>query len=140
MAVARLTERDLQAWIIEVAERFGWRCWHVPMPVRPIGQGKTVPEPRARGLCDLIMLHDDPPRLILAEVKGTGGKLSVEQQEFLRLARNVADASFGPAETTGDSWAPQGAISVFPNTIGVYAWQPGHEDTIEQILRSRVLI
>lgn len=127
-----MNERQFQAWIIEVAERFGWRCWHVGAPMRPIGGNKFVPEPRARGLPDLFLLHDDPPRLIFAEVKGEKGTLSVEQQEFLRLARQVA-------EWSNELEPGAQGIAVGSKTIGVYVWQPGMEQAIEDALRSKVL-
>jgi len=124
-------ERDFQAWVIEVAERMGWHVWHVGMPARQIGKGKLVPEPRGRGLPDLIMLHDDPPRLIFAEVKNETGKLSDEQKEFLRLARAVADEARQHESTT---WQIPAACPV-----GVYSWYPGSEPLIEATLRGKVL-
>ncbi len=122
-----MKEKDFQRWVIDVAQRFGWKVWHVPMPVRQIGGNQIVPDPRGRGLPDLIMLHDDPPRLVFAELKGTGGKLSTEQTEFLRLARGVAE-----------DWMIQSGSKVI-SPIGVYAWRPGGEDIIEAILRGKVM-
>jgi len=115
-------EREFQSWVIQTAEALKWRVWHVPAPMRPIPGGKMVPEKRARGLPDLIMLHDDPPRLIFAELKGGGRHpLSEDQKEFLRLASDIAK------ETT--AWPhPYGLV-------GVYSWRPGAEDVIEAILR-----
>ena len=117
-------ERDFQGWIIEVAERYSWKVWHVGMPARQVGGGRLVPEPKGRGLPDLIMLHEDPPRLIFAEVKNETGRLSVEQKEFLRLARDVAEWSFNHGE---------GYVN--ERNIGVYSWRPGQEPLIEATLR-----
>lgn len=125
-----MKERDFQRWVIDVAQRFGWKVWHVPMPVRQIGGNQIVPDPRGRGLPDLIMLHEDPPRLIFAELKGTGGKLSTEQTEFLRLARLVMDET---STLQDDEDWPDSL------TLGVYMWLPGDEGRIETILRSRVI-
>lgn len=122
-------EAAFLGYVLDVATRFGWRGWHVPMPVRPIPGGKMVPEKRARGLCDLILIHADPPRLILAELKRAGGgDLDDAQAEFLRLAREVALASVddGPGHAY---------------TVGVYLWEAQRdEDALETILRSKVMV
>lgn len=98
--------------------------WHVPLPMRAIGGGKFVPETRAAGLPDLIMLHTDPPRLIFAELKGTTGDLSDEQRAFLKAARMVAL----------EAHDPNGKC-----VVGSYVWRPGVEDLIETILRGKVM-
>lgn len=115
-----MKERDLQHWVIHVATQFGWKVWHVPAPMRADRKGGFVGAKEAAGLPDLILVHHDPPRLVFAELKGPNGKLSVEQQEFLKAARNVA------------VWAAEG--------VGVYAWTPDDRDLIEQILRTRTLL
>lgn len=118
-----MKERDLLRDVIDTARMFGWRAFHVPMPVRPIGGGKTVPESRARGLPDLILLHDDPPRLIFAELKGDSGHpLSDEQAEFLRLVNEVGDATVGAVRS-----------------VRGYVWTSLDVQAYTEILRSRVL-
>jgi hypothetical protein len=88
-----------------------------------------VPDKRGAGLPDLILMHDDPPRLIFAELKGDGDyDLTPEQREFLRLARRVA------AATRQEFSAP-----MFREPVGAYSWRPGQESIIEAILRSKVL-
>jgi hypothetical protein len=121
-------ERDFLNWIIAAAEATNWKVWHVPAPMvaSQKGKGMFVGSPRAAGLPDLFLLHDDPPRLIIAEVKGTGGKLSDRQREFLRMARAVTDVM-------------QHGVAV-GHVVGVYAWLPEHQNTIESILKSKVLI
>lgn len=125
-----MKERDLQHWVIHVATQFGWKVWHVPAPMRADRKGGFVGAKEAAGLPDLILIHHDPPRLIFAELKGTGGKLSVEQQEFLKAARNVADYAY--------AW--QDPARNYSSIIGVYAWTPDDRDLIEQILRTRTLL
>lgn len=126
-----MKETEFQGWVIDCAKRFGWRCWHVPTPMRPIGGNKFVPESRAKGLPDLILLHDDPPRMILAELKNETGELSDEQREFLRLARDVAARSRDITTLPGRGRSDR--------VIGVYVWRPGVEDLIEAILRGKVM-
>lgn len=131
-----MKENPFLNWIIDVGNRTGWRSYHIPMPVRPIPGGGFVAETRGKGVCDLIMFHPSP-RLIFAEVKGsTGGKLKPEQVEFLRQAREVAQATvMRPAIT--EATQPL----VFPPTpIGVYSWRPGQETIIEAILKGKVMM
>jgi hypothetical protein len=119
-----MKEREFQSWILDVAAQFGWRVWHVPAPMRPVGGNRFVPEPRAAGLPDLILLHDSPPRLIFAEVKDADGTTSAKQDEFLRLARGVAGVYGIPA-------------TIRP--VAVYVWRPGNEALIESVLRGERL-
>ena len=132
-----MKESAFQGWVVEVAQRFGWRIWHVPMPVRPIPGGKFVPDRRGRGLPDLIMLHDDPPRLVFAELKGDGKHpLSDDQREFLRLAKNIVrvwDIHRANAENAAGVVLPDDRL------VGVYSWRPGQEAIVEAVLRSKVL-
>ena len=64
------------------------------------------------------------PRLIFAEVKASGGTVSLAQAHFLRLARDVGRQ---------DDLVP----SSIP--VGAYLWFPGDEEMIEGILKTRVL-
>jgi hypothetical protein len=113
-------EREFQRWITDVAQTYGWKFWHLPTPMRPIGGNKFVPDPRGRGFPDLVLMHDDPPRLIFAEVKDEKGVLSDAQREFLQLARLVADKI---------------AVSSTYPAIGVYLWRPANRDLIEATLK-----
>lgn len=128
-----MKEKSFQKWVVDTATAFGWRCWHVPTPMKPVGGNRFVPDSRGRGLSDLILLHADPPRLIFAELKGDDGVLSVEQQEFLRLARRVARQSVEEID------ADDGCYDSPERVVGVYVWKPGNEDLIEAILRGKVI-
>lgn len=131
-------ERDLLNWIVACAERYGWLVKHVPAPMVADRKGgmRFVGSRRAAGLPDLFMLHADPPRLIIAEVKGWRGKLSKAQQEFLRMARDVADNSLmWLNDDDKNSWLERFG----QKSIGVYVFEPGMEEAIEQLLRTRVL-
>lgn len=121
-----MKEKDFQKWVVDTAQSFGWRVWHTPTPMKPVGGNKFVPDRRGRGLPDLVMMHDDPPRLIFAELKKIGGDVSDAQVEFLKLARAVAEAT--------------GIVVGSGRTVGVYMWRPGAEEIIESILRSKVMV
>lgn len=125
-----MRERDWLNRVIAMAEAYKWSVWHVAAPMRSDGKGGFVGDARAAGLPDLILISDDPPRLIFAELKGTGGKLSDKQQEFLQAALQVADAAAAFVE---DGWDESVAA------IGVYTWFPDDEEMVEQVLRSKVL-
>ena len=121
-----MRESDFQNWVVEVARRFGWLVFHVPAPMRATKQG-FVGAKEAAGLADLIMFHDDPPRLVFAELKGPKGKLSDKQREFLQAVHRVSHEAIACANVRGE------------RVLDSYAWAPGQEASIEALLRSRVL-
>lgn len=120
-------EREFQAWIIDFATDHGWRVWHAPMPMRPAGKGRFVPDKRGAGLPDLFLMHDDPPRLVMAEVK-VDAVLSDAQREFLALARQVADAAGGLLPGVDNVPLPYRPVAVF-------VWRPANRHLIEAVLR-----
>lgn len=122
-----MKESEFQAWVIDVATIHGWRHWHVPVPMRPIGDGKFVPDKRGKGLPDLILMRDDPPQIIFAEVKNETGTVSPEQQEFLTLARAVSLAHIEQVV------AKQGQ----PAVVQAFLWRPANRDLIEAVLSAR---
>ena len=88
-------------------------------------KGDWVPARGAAGLPDIFALHDDPRRMLILELKGSGGKLTDAQREFLRLARDLAEVSEH--------------FESLERTIGVYVVEPHSLDAIEQVIRTRVL-
>lgn len=137
-----MNENEFLNWILDVAAVNQWRAWHVPAPMRFVGKGKPpVPETRAAGLPDLILLHHDPARLIFAEVKGTDGSLSDAQATFLSMARHVTDAFSATLHAASEVIRSAGVVydlDVRP-PVGVYLWRPGMEELIEATLRSKVM-
>lgn len=123
-----MKEATFLARVTGMADAFGWKWWHVPAPMVAAGQ-TWRPYAKAAGLPDLFLTYDDPARLIIAELKGDGGKLSDAQQEFLALAKAAADRDAAGEEPPGRT-----------RVVGVYAWWPKDEPSIEQILRTKVLI
>lgn len=121
-----MNERDFEKRIIEMARAFGWRCYHFHDSRREVRPGVFVGDKDAAGVCDWILTHHDPPRLVFMEVKGDGGKLSDQQQEFLQAVKAVAEEQ------------PLNCSSVeFPPLIGVMAVWPKDEAAVEQMLRTR---
>jgi hypothetical protein len=119
-----------------MADRFNWLWWHVPAPMVAAGKDWR-PYKKAAGLPDLVLISDDPPRIVFAEIKGDGGKLSEAQVEFLKAARDVADS----IRHAYHDLVCAGANAPRPqDPVGVFVWTPDQADLVEQILRTRVLV
>lgn len=131
-----MKESEFQARIKALAERFGWLVWHVPAPMRWSPRDKKwVPAKEGSGLPDLILLHEDPPRIVFLELKRAGGKLSDRQIEFLRAAKVVAEVAHFYPDLHGDI----GTFDPMERVIGVFAAWPDDETVIEQMLRTKVV-
>lgn len=128
-----MKEKDWQARVVSLAEAFGWSWWHVGMPMRPVGAGRFVPDRRGAGLPDLVLIHANPPRLILAELKDEKHDLEPEQEEFLRLARGVQEY------IEGCLYVADLALLRDKSALGVYVWRPGDEAAVEAVLRTKNL-
>ena len=126
-----MKERDVLNTVTALLDLFGWRWWHVPAPMLAGRDGNWHAARGAKGLPDIFALHADPPRMLILELKGSTGKLSDEQREFLSMARDVAEA---PAELLNGWTSP-----ALARNIGVYVVEPSNLDAIEQIIRSAVL-
>jgi len=90
------SERGFQQWIVEYATLRGWELYHPWLSVRS-----------AAGWPDLVLCR--PPRLVLAEVKGTTGRLQPAQRKWL------------------------GLLEACPG-VEVFAWWPHHRDDISKVL------
>lgn len=119
-----MREKDLLNWVLDLAQRTGWRAWHVPTPMLASRHGGFVAARQAAGLPDLFLLCDDPPRMIIAELKGTNGKLTDQQRDFLRMAREAA----------------RNTDVMTADRVAVYAWTPNDQHLIETILTTKVLL
>ena len=107
---ATVKERDFQRWVIEVARTLRWKVWHVPAPMQWTDNNRGfVGSKDAAGLSDLIMVRGR--YLIFAELKGTGGKLSDKQTEFLAAVNEMVCEQ-----------------------VLTFAWWPGDERQIEGVL------
>jgi hypothetical protein len=92
-----VTERDLTGYVRDVARAFGWRRSHTWL-------SKHSPA----GFPDEVLCR--PPRLVFAELKSGKGRLSAEQEAWLKDLRGVPG-------------------------VEVYVWRPGDMDEIAQVLR-----
>lgn len=128
-----MKEREWQAWVTRQFEDRGWRVFHVPTPMRPTKGGRFVPDPRGRGLPDLLCLHEDPPRAVWIENKTNDGELSTDQIEVLRLLRAVALRATEPQLAAALRNEPGRAIPYEPAVLGVYVFKPGMEHLVEAV-------
>lgn len=80
--VARsMSEKDLQAQVVELAQRLGWLYYHTHRSDRS-----------PAGFPDLVLVRGD--RILYRELKTSKGRLSAAQQEWLAaLVSAGADAS-----------------------------------------------
>ena len=79
----RVTEADHQAAVVELARLLGWRVVHF-RPARTSKGWRTPVAYDATGFPDLVLVRD---RLVVAELKGTGGRLRPEQRAWLDALR-----------------------------------------------------
>jgi hypothetical protein len=76
-----MLERDLQSEILKIARMMGWLCYHT------YNSKKSAP-----GFPDLVMVHPRSGAILFAELKSATGKVTDEQDEWLRAlaVRGVA--------------------------------------------------
>jgi len=82
-----VTEREFQRAVVELARLMGWRVHHARPALTQRGRWLTPIQGDA-GFPDLLLCR--PPRLILAELKRVGGKLTAEQQAWLEALQACA--------------------------------------------------
>jgi len=104
---AQQREKEFQRAVIEYARMMGWRVHHTRPALTQRGKWIT-PVQGDTGFPDLVLCR--PPRLILAELKRVGGKVSVAQREWLSALQAC----------TG---------------VECYIWYPNDWGTIERVLQ-----
>jgi hypothetical protein len=81
---AQQREKEFQRAVIEYAKMMGWRVHHTLPAITQSGRWIT-PVQGDVGFPDLVLCR--PPRLIIAELKRAGGKVSVAQRDWLSALR-----------------------------------------------------
>ena len=84
---AQQREKEFQRAVIEYARMMGWRIHHTRPALTQRGKWIT-PVQGDVGFPDLVLCR--PPRLVIAELKRTGGKVSPQQQEWLSALQACA--------------------------------------------------
>ena len=82
--IGAITEAELQATILDLAQTFGWRSHHqYDSRIAPKGRGgRTMTD---KGFPDLVLVKDGT--LLFVEVKKEAGKVSRDQEKWLELLR-----------------------------------------------------
>jgi hypothetical protein len=75
------SESELQSTIIDIAHRFGWLVHHA-RPARTRSGGWATPIQGDKGFPDLVLAKNG--RIIIAELKSAKGRLSPEQETWVR--------------------------------------------------------
>lgn len=73
-----MTEAQLQAAVVDMARTFGWRVAHF-RPARTAKGWRTAVGYDGAGFPDLVLVRD---RVVFVELKGAGGRLRDEQNEW----------------------------------------------------------
>lgn len=84
-----MSEAELQRAVIELAERFGWRCYHA-VPAQRGARFLTATNRGGKGWPDVFAIRDG--RVLVAELKSDRGKTTLEQDEWLGEFRRVLGA------------------------------------------------
>jgi hypothetical protein len=98
-----ITEKVWLAQVRGLARALGWRVYHAWLSIHS--------EP---GFPDLTLIK--PPRLIFAELKTEGGKVSDKQQEWIDLLESIG------------------------GTVEVFVWRPSQFEAVAAILRDKEVL
>ena len=95
-----MTEKQFQGMVEQLAKTLGWKIYHTWRSFHSV-----------KGYPDLTMVRDD--KLIFAELKREGAKLSPEQREWLATLDKVP-------------------------SVKTYCWHPSEFDEIARVLQGKV--
>lgn len=104
----RLSEREWQRQVLEYARLRGWRAAHFRPARISGGRWRTPVAADGAGFPDLVLARGG--RVIFAELKAEGGRLSAEQRAWLEALREAGG-------------------------VEVHVWRPKQWDEVEEVLR-----
>ncbi len=76
----RLSERDFERQVLELARLTGWRTAHF-RPTKTSKGWRTPVSGDGKGFPDLVLVR--PPEIVFAELKAASGRVSSEQEAWL---------------------------------------------------------
>lgn len=103
-----MSEDDLLEYVTDLADVFGWRCYHT-----------HDSRHSQRGFPDLVLVR--ARRLIFAELKSAKGELTVEQKAWIEALAYLE----GDVVEVGSP----------PGKVEVHLWRPTDMAEIERVLR-----
>jgi hypothetical protein len=83
--VPPLSEKEFQKAVIELAHRLGYRVAHFPKIQDKRGYWRTPVAADGKGFPDLLLVRGE--RLIFAELKAEGGRMTPEQDAWFEALR-----------------------------------------------------
>ena len=107
MSAPAITEADFQKQVTDLAELLHWQWAHFRPAETSKGWRTPVSGPLGKGFPDLVLVKG--PRLIFAELKRDGGKVTADQLDVL---------------------------AVFADAAETYVWRPADFDEIQSALQT----
>lgn len=87
--VGKVTGKDLQKYVIDLARTLQWKVAHFP-PIQARDGWRTPVAADGKGFPDLLMVRE---RQIVVEIKGDGDRLRPEQSDWLTAFRMAGIAA-----------------------------------------------
>lgn len=89
--VDRLSETEFLGQVLELASMLGWEAAHFRPALTQRGWRTPVQGTLGKGWPDLVLARKRDGRLIFAELKAHGGKLTSEQERVLNVLGQAAE-------------------------------------------------
>ena len=122
-----MREADLLAAVIDLAHLYLWRVAHF-RPCRTEGGWRTAVQADGEGFPDLILVRAG--RLVLAELKRTGGQPTYEQWAWLALAQGYDPET----DWITLSASLRRGTSGYIRAVEAHLWRPSDWPEIVQVL------
>lgn len=101
MNLPPIREAEFMDQVIALARLRGWKVAHF-RPARTEHGWRTPVAADGKGWPDLVLVHPRQKRALFVELKAQGGKLTVEQDDWLRW---LAEAGLSTAIWRPDMWS-----------------------------------
>lgn len=113
------TEREFTQQVVDLARMFGFEHVHFRPAKTAHGWRTPVEGSMGEGWPDWILVRERDRRLIFAELKGDGGKVSPAQERVLEILRSL-DTGIRPVNSA---------------RVEVFVWHPSDLEQIAEVLR-----
>lgn len=109
------SERQFQAAVLELAQRYHWRTCHFNDSRRALASGALIGDKDAAGWPDLVLVREG--WMVIAELKRDNGRCSPQQEAWLLALSDVEERTGG--------------------RLHVAVWRPKDWEAIARLLRDR---
>lgn len=130
--VPAISERDFQRQVTDLAEILGWEFVHFRPAQTSKGWRTPVSGSLGKGWPDLFLARAKfmDRRIIFAELKRDGGKLTQEQERVRTL---LVDIGLSIALDSG--WVTNPQLRQIHPKVEYHVWRPSDFDAITEVLR-----